>query len=90
MRNYLIIVVPICAFIVSAPMPGESSNKPRSIAACNAAIQKKGYAPPSAAAVTAKFGKGMWMTITGKASGGTAFTCKTHHNSVVSLTFGQS
>ncbi|MEK1891441.1 MAG: hypothetical protein AAAB35_28555 [Phyllobacterium sp.] len=86
MKNYLIIVVPICAFIVSAPMPGESSNKPRSIAACSAALQKKGLTAPTPSTVTASFGKGMWMTIQGKANGGTPFTCKTHHNSVISLT----
>jgi hypothetical protein len=85
-KNYLIFIVPICAFIVSAPMPGESANKPRSIAACSAALQKKGLTPPSATAFTASFDKGMWITIQGKASGNRPFVCKTHHNSVISLT----
>ena len=86
MKSYLIFIVPVCAFIVSAPMPGESANKPRSIAACSAALQKKGLTPPAASAVTTNFGKGMWMTIQGKANGNAPFVCKTHHNSVISLT----
>ncbi len=89
MRRYLIVVVPLCAAIVGAPMPGESANKPRSIAACNAALAKKGVKAANPSAVSAEFGKGMWMTVKGKAEiaggAGAQFICRTHHNSVISL-----
>lgn len=87
MRRYLIIVVPLCAAIVGAPV----SQRQRSIAACIAALESKGFKPVSPS-VKSRF-RSDHVIVSGKVdipgNVQTPFLCDTRHNSVITLKVGQ-
>lgn len=86
-RRYLIIIIPLCATIVGAPV----SERQRSIAACIAALELKGYKPVSSS-VKSRF-RSDHVIVSGKVDTlgdtGAPFLCDTRHNIVITLTVGQ-
>jgi hypothetical protein len=91
-KNYLIAVASLCAVLLSTNAQA-TSDKPHSIAACKAALEKKGIKAASLSAISTEFTRnGGRATVKGKVNipsdPGASFVCETHNNAVISLTVG--
>jgi hypothetical protein len=95
-KEYFIAVASLCAVLFSTNAQA-NSDKPHSIAACKAALDKKGIKATSVSAITTEFRgngsrAGARATVKGKVNmasdPGASFVCEIHNNAVISLTIG--
>jgi hypothetical protein len=95
-KKYFIAMASLCAALLSTNAQA-TSDKPHSIAACKAALEKKGIKATGLSAITTEFRgngsrAGAWATVKGKVNiasdPGASFVCEIHNNAVISLTIG--